>query len=152
MPFGRTWLLWAALLTSGVSVLHVAIVVGGPGWYRIFGAGDRMARLAASGSPIPALITSGIAGLFAISALYAASGAGLIPQLPLLRPTLALSAGAFLLRGVCGIPIVLLVGGPYTSELKARPIFMAVTSLVSSAIGTCYALGVAQYGRPALAP
>ncbi len=149
MPSGRNLLLCGALLTAVLSVLHIAIIVGGPALYRFFGAGDRMARLAARGSPIPAVMTSGIACAIAISSAYAVSGAGLIPQLPLLRPVLVLSAVVFLIRGVGGIPVVLLVGGPYARELPSRPTFMAVTSLVSGAIGACYALGVDQLGRAA---
>ena len=62
MPSGRIWLLSGALLTSAVTALHVAIIVGGPGWYRFFGAGERMAQLAERGSVVPVVVTAGIAG------------------------------------------------------------------------------------------
>jgi len=51
-------LLCAGLLTGAAALLHVAIIVGGPAWYRFFGAGERMARLAARGSAYPTLVTA----------------------------------------------------------------------------------------------
>ena len=152
MPSGRIWLLPGALLTSAVTALHVAIIVGGPGWYRFFGAGERMAQLAERGSGVPVVVTAGIAGCLAIAALYAFSGAGLMPQLPLLRPALVLIAVVYLMRGVCGIPVVLLARGPYAAELRARMPFMITTSLVSCAIGVCYAAGVASLRIAAPSP
>ena len=35
--------------------LHIAIIIGGPEWYRFFGAGERMATLAGQGSLIPTI-------------------------------------------------------------------------------------------------
>lgn len=96
------------------------------------------------------MITSGIASGIAISALYALSGAGLISSLPLLRPALALCAAVYILRGVCGIPVVFLASGPYARELRERTMFMVVTSFVSCAIGACYTLGLVRndYSTP----
>ena len=152
MPTGSAWLLSGALLTSIVSALHLAIIVGGASWYRYFGAGERMARLAERGSAFPALLTIGIAGSLALAALYALSGAGLVPRLPLLREALVVIAGVYLLRGLIGIPLVLLAPGAYATELRARMPFMIVTSLVSCALGVCYAAGVVQLRSAAALP
>lgn len=32
------------------SLLHIAIILGGPDWYRFFGAGEQMAKMTESGS------------------------------------------------------------------------------------------------------
>ena len=59
-------------------MLHLAIIAGGPDWYRFFGAGEGMARMAERGMLKPALITLGIAAILAVWAAYAFAGAGLI--------------------------------------------------------------------------
>src|SRR3712207_9506617 len=102
---GGTWLLRGALLTGAASLLHVAIIVGGPDWYRFFGAGERMARLAARGSSYPAILTAGIAAALAVWALYALSGAGVVRRLPFLRLALALIAAVYLPPRPLGIPV-----------------------------------------------
>ena len=136
-------LLSGVVLTGVASLLHVGIIIGGPAWYRFFGAGEEMARLAASGSSYPAAITAGIAVVLAGWALYGASGAGLIRRLPLLRLALALIAAAYLARGILGIPFVLFVDDPYAHELRARMTFMLVSSAICTYLGICYALGAA---------
>jgi hypothetical protein len=137
-------MLTGGALTGAASLLHVAMIVGGADWYRFFGAGERMARMAARGSPYPALVTAGIAAVLAVWALYALSAAGVIRRLPLLRPALAAIAAVFLARGILGIPLVLLVDDPYLSQLRGRMTFMVVTSLVCVALGLCYAVGAAR--------
>jgi hypothetical protein len=147
MRNGKRWLCSGALLTGAASLLHVAIIFGGPDWYRFFGAGERMARLAARGSFYPTIVTAAIAAVLAVWTLYALSGAGAIRPLPFLRPGLVLIAAVFLARGVLGIPMVLFTNGPYANELKERMTFMAVTSAVCIAVGLCYAAGAARVWR-----
>lgn len=147
MRDGERWLVWGAWLTGAASLLHVGIVFGGPGWYRFFGAGERMARLSARGSVYPTIITAGIALVLGLWALYGLSGAGVIRRLPLLRPALLLVAGVYFARGALGVPLVLFVDGPYTNELKGRMTFMVVSSLVCLFLGFCYASGAARVRR-----
>lgn len=144
MQSGERLLLFAAVVTSIASLLHVAIIVGGPAWYRFFGAGERMARQAAHGSIYASALTAMIAIVLAVWALYALSGAGLIGQLPLLRVALVLIAAVFLARGVLGIPLVLLVEDPYLKELRGRMTFMTVSSAICLALGLSYAIGASQ--------
>ncbi len=134
-------LLAGGVVTGIASLLHVAIIAGGPDWYRFFGAGERMAGQAALGSPYPAITTAGIAAVLALWALYGLSGAGVIRQLPLLRLALVLIAAVYLLRGVLGIPMVLLVDDPYTMQLRAKMTFMVVSSAFYIGLGLCYAIG-----------
>lgn len=138
----RAWpLLMGGAATAAASLLHVGIILGGPAWYRFFGAGERMARMAERGFLYPSIVTASIAAILGGWALYAASGAGLIRRLPGLRVVLALIAAIYLLRGIFGIPAVLLVDDPYTNQLKGRMTFMAVTSAVCIGLGLCYAMG-----------
>ncbi|HEX8570711.1 MAG TPA: hypothetical protein VF699_12435 [Caulobacteraceae bacterium] len=102
------WLLAGGVLTAAAALLHLAIIVGGPDWYRFFGAGEGMARAAERGSPAPALITLGIAAVLAVWAAYAFAGAGLIRRLPLMRTALVIISAIYLLRGLLLFPTLLL--------------------------------------------
>jgi hypothetical protein len=144
MPDGERWLRRGALLTGAASLLHLAIILGGPDWYRFFGAGERMAQLSARGSARPAFVTAAIASVLGLWALYGLSGAGVIRRLPLLRPALALIAGAYFARGLLGVPAVLFAGGQYAEELKGRMTLMVVSSLICLFLGSCYAFGAAR--------
>src|SRR3712207_8305625 len=99
MQNGRRWLLYGGLITGGASLLHLAIIFGGPEWYRFFGAGERMARLAARGSLYPTLVTAGIASVLGLWGLYGLSGAGANRGLALFCLPLVLIAGGSLARG-----------------------------------------------------
>lgn len=152
MRKSRRWLLTGGLLTGIASLLHLAIILGGPEWYRFFGAGERMARMAARGSLYPAVVTAGIAAVLGVWTLYALSGAGVIRRLPFLRLALVLIAAAYLGRGALGIPLVLLADDPYANELKGRMTFMIVTSAICIGLGLCYAVGAAQAWKRAPGP
>ena len=71
-------LLFGGLLSAIAALLHIAIIIGGPQWYRFFGAGEELALMAEKGSWYPAVLTFGIAVVLLLWALYAFSGAGLI--------------------------------------------------------------------------
>ncbi len=144
--WSRRLLLAGGLLTGIAALLHLAIIWGGPAWYRFFGAGERMARFAARGSLYPLIVTSCIAAVLGLWTIYALSGAGIIRRLPQLRLVLMLIAAILLARGLLGIPMVLLVDDPYMQELRARTTFMVVSSAICVGLGLCYALGAAAAG------
>jgi len=70
--------IFAAVLTFIGSLLHIAIIVGGPDWYLTFGAGESMTKLTQSDSIYPAFIGSILVCIFFGWSLYALSGAGII--------------------------------------------------------------------------
>lgn len=122
-------------------------MLGGPSWYRFFGAGERMAQLAVRGSASPAIVTAAIAAILSVWMLYALSGAGVIRRLPFLRLVLLLIATIYLLRGALGIPVVLFVDDPYTRQLRDRMTFMFVSSAISTVLGLWYAVGATGVRR-----
>jgi len=143
------FLIVGGVLSAAASVLHLAVIAGGPDWYRFFGAGERMASLAAGGSWIPTATTLGIASVLAIWAAYAFSGAGLIPRLPLVRTALVLISTIYLLRGLVLVPALIVNGG------AVMP-FVLWSSLIVLVYGLAYAIGTwiawpALTGRPAAA-
>lgn len=131
------WLLLAGTMSAAASLLHLGVIAGGPAWYRFFGAGEGMARLAERGDPKAALITLGIAGVLAVWAAFAFSGAGLIPRLPLLRTGLVVITGIYLLRGLVLIPAIAL--NPQGAA-GITP-FVWWSSLIVLAYGLVHAIG-----------
>ena len=134
---GNRWLIAGGTLSAAAAILHVAIIFGGPDWYRFFGAGEGMARAAEQGSSRPALVTCAIAAVLLAWALYAFSGAGLIRRLPLLRTALVAITAVYLVRALAPLPMLILkpelVGG-----------FAIWSSLVVLAYGLAYAVGTCR--------
>ncbi len=102
----------AACLSAIAAVLHLLIIARGAPWYRLFGAGEAMARAAERGRRYPALVTAAIAAVLGVWCAFALSGAGLIPALPLLRPALVAITAVYLLRGLVLVPVLVLPRRP----------------------------------------
>lgn len=141
------WLIAGGLLSAAAALLHIAVIVGGPDWYRFFGAGEGVARAAERGSWGPALTTLGITTVLAVWSAYAFSGAGLIPRLPLLRTGLVTISVIYLARGLILFPLLALK--PETVDA-----FALWSSLIVLAYGVAYAVGTWRSwnslgGRPA---
>lgn len=130
------WLVAAGVLSALASLLHLAVIAGGPDWYRFFGAGEAMAKAAARGSPMPAIVTLGIAAVLAIWSAYAFAGAGLIPRLPLMRTALVTISAVYLLRGLFLIPAV--AQGLGGQGMNAFAVWSSVIVLI---YGVAYAVG-----------
>lgn len=130
-------LLVGAVLSAIAALLHVGIIVGGPAWYRFFGAGEKLARADAAGSIYPAIITAGIAAVLATWAAYALAGAGLIAPLPWLKLALVVITAVYLLRGLAIVPLLLF------ARPKATP-FLRWSSLICMIYGGVHLAGVAQ--------
>lgn len=131
---GGGWLTLGGLMSAAAALLHIGVIIGGPAWYRFFGAGERMARAAERGSWRPALITLVIAAVLAIWAAYAFAGSGRLPRLPLMRTALVIIAAVYLLRGLILFP-----------ALAFRPAlvtpFLVWSSLIVLTYGLVYAVG-----------
>jgi uncharacterized protein YhhL (DUF1145 family) len=133
----NTALIVAGCLSAIAALLHVAIVVGGPNWYRFFGAGERLAKAAEDGKWYPALVTLGIATVLGLWAAYALSGAGVLQPLPFLKIGLCIITGIYLVRGLAIIPFMIL------AREKATP-FIFWSSIICMLYGVTHLLGLAQ--------
>lgn len=133
-------LLVAAALDAAAAALHVGCIAFGAPWYRFFGAGERMVRLASAGSWRPTLITSGITLVLVVWSLYALSGAGAIRKLPLVRPVLCVVTAIYLVRGVAGLPFLPFAGGRTTA-------FWWWSSVVCLIVGVVHLAGIRQRWR-----
>ncbi|NMX64431.1 hypothetical protein HBO15_13300 [Pseudomonas sp. WS 5111] len=132
----NTALLVAAGLNLLVALMHIGVIVKGPSWYHLFGAGERFVRAAKAGRRFPAVVTSGIALVLAAWSAYALSGAGVIDPLPLLRPALCVITLVYLLRGLLG-PFVLAGTGRSTR-------FIMISSGICVVYGLVHLVGLAQ--------
>lgn len=128
------WLAAGGVLSGAAAILHLAVIAGGPDWYRFFGAGEGMARMAERGMVQPTLITLGIVAILAVWAAYAFAGAGMIRRLPLMRTALVAISAVYLLRGLILAPM-----------LAFRPeridAFAVWSSLIVLLYGIVYAIG-----------
>ncbi len=131
------YLITAAFCSGLAALLHFGCVVFGGDWYRFLGAGEAMAQMAEAGHIYPTLVTSAIALMLLIWAMYALSGAGLIINLPLLRLCLCVIAAIFLLRGLAFVFLMPMFPGNSLT-------FWLVSSAVCLFIGLMYLLGIRQ--------
>lgn len=65
--------------------------------------------MAEAGNPTAALITTGIAAVLMLWAAYAFSAAGALPRMPWPKLAMSVITGIYLLRGIAGIGVALLV-------------------------------------------
>ena len=130
-------LVLAAALDAIAALLHLAVIVGGPAWYRFFGAGERMARLAEARRREPTVITLAIAGVLAIWGAYALSGAGVLQALPWRAPVLCAITAVYLLRGLAIVPALARPPGPATG-------FWIWSSVTCLGFGIVHLTGVVQ--------
>ena len=120
------------------ALLHVAIIMGGPDWYRFFGAGEELASMAEQGSWYPGVLTFGIALVLFIWGLYGFSGAGLLRQrLPFLKASLVIISAIYLLRGLALAPA-------YLVKPELVDTFLIWSSLICLVYGAAYAIGTRQ--------
>jgi hypothetical protein len=131
----NNWLIIGGLLSLAGALIHIGAVIGGPGWYRFFGAGEGIARAAEQGSWVPAAMTLTIAMILSIWAFYAFAGAGIIRRLPLMRTALVLISAIYLARGL----LVLHPSAFNRPDLSSD--FMIWSSLIVLVFGLSYAVG-----------
>ncbi len=133
----NNFLIVGAVLSALASLLHVGCIIFGAPWYRFFGAGEDMARLADAGSITPTVITSGIAAVLLVWALYALSGARVIPPMPLTRIALVMITGIYLVRGLAVLPVAMFMPAQNTA-------FLWWSSLICLGFGVVHAIGLRQ--------
>ncbi len=131
---GSRWLIIGGWLSIAASLLHIGCILGGPDWFRFFGAPEQSIQAYERGDPSLVYMTICIAGILAIWAAYAFSGAGRLPRLPLLRTGLVVISAIYLLRGLALVPLHL-----WKPELTDA--FTVWSSLIVLVYGVAYAVG-----------
>ncbi len=132
---GSRWLVVGGWLSLLASLLHIACMIGGPDWFRFFGAGEPMAQAVERGEWQPYLMTSAIVVVLGLWGAYAFSAAGKIARLPLIRTALVIISLIYLARGCILLPLA--IAKPH---LLADP-FVIWSSLIVAIYGLMYAVG-----------
>ncbi len=123
----------AGLLSLLAAALHIAVVIGGPNWYRFFGAGEAMAVMAEKGSLKPTLITLAITAVLMVWGAYAWSGAGILPNMPHLKWVLPAITAIYLLRGTGGLVAPFVTNHPQIKQNSTA--FWVWSSVICLVIG-----------------
>ena len=132
----------AGSLSFVAALLHICVVIGGPRWYRFFGAGEAIAQLAERKSLKPTIITLGISSILFTWAAYAWSASGYLPSLPFMKFALSAITIIYLTRGAVGFI------APYVSDhplIKQNSIaFWIWSSVVCVVIGLFHLIGLIE--------
>lgn len=99
-----------------------------------------MASMAEQGLLQPTLITLFISVVLAIWGTYAWSGAGILPQFPLLKTALILITLVYLLRGVLGLLAPFISNHPQITQNSLS--FWIWSSIICLAFGLIHLKGV----------
>jgi hypothetical protein len=138
----RPILIAGGVISALISILHVILAVK-PDLYRYVSPDQEsaLAQIAGQGSSLIIIATVVLALIFAIWAIYAFSGAGLIVRLPLLRLALIAIGVIYILRALflpSEINMVLNQGYPFR---------FVVFSTVSLVAGLLYLVGILKLRR-----
>ena len=141
MSKSNQYLIAGGVMSALISLLHIILAVY-PSLYRYIGPGQSaLTQMAEQGSSITTLVSVALAVLFALWAIYAFSGSGLIRPLPFLRFALIAISVIYILRALflpSEINMVLNQGYPF------RFIVFSTISLIT---GLLYLLGIVRQNR-----
>ena len=137
MVLSKRFLIAGGVISILISILHFILAMK-PALYGVIAPGQASAlsQMAEQGSSLTTILSIAIALIFAIWAIYAFSGAGLLRSLPLLRAVLIMVGVIYLLRALflpTEINMVLNEGQPFR---------IVVYSAVSLLAGLLYLIGV----------
>lgn len=140
----RCSLLASGSLCAAGALLHLALPLGGPDWYRFLGAPQGIVAMAEAGLVRPVVSCIVIASILALFASYAFSALGFIRRLPALRVVLGVVGVILSIRAVW-LP-ALAVLNPRTLEYfcgrcNGLNWFVIATSALCLLIGLGYLLG-----------
>lgn len=138
MDLGKNKVLIVGAVCSAFAALaHLGCIAFGADWYRFFGAGEQMAKMAEDGHWYPTVVTLFIAFILIVWSLYALSGARVIFRLPLLRLGLVVISAIYLIRSVAFVSIM-----PMFPDNSLT--FWLISSGITLTIGVLYAIGTFQ--------
>ena len=132
---GGGWLFVGGILSAIAALLHLGCIAFGAAWFRFFGAPEPLIVAYEQGDATLIWMTAAIAVVLAIWAAYAFSGAGKIVRLPLLRTALVAISAIYLARGAFLLPALILAPYPrYEFDLWSSAIVLVYG--VVHAVGT----------------
>ena len=137
MMKSKHFLIAGGMISTLISIMHVLLVLK-PALFVYISAGQEsmLAQLAVQGSSPTTIATVALALIFAVWAIYAFSGAGLIRPLPLLRAALILISVIYLFRALAIFTEINMVMN------QGYPFRFVVFSAISLIAGLFYLFGV----------
>ena len=137
MKQSRIWWVYLAVLIAAAGVIvHVGAVIGGTSWFVFFNAPPSVVASARAGTWLAPVSSFTIAALMGLCGLYAASAAGLVRHMPMLRLGLACMATICVVRALL-LPVLAL------SHPELRNTFEVVSALIWGTAGVGFAVGFA---------
>jgi hypothetical protein len=134
MMIANPFLVIGGVASFMIALAHFALMFK-PSGYRLIGE-DNLAELHEQGSTIPLGITFGTVILFFIGGIYALSGAGLLPPLPLLKSALIFGGVFYLLRS---LPLPMELYKMISENYPRRLVLFSSGALI---LGILYLIGV----------
>ena len=131
------YLIAGAAMSAAAALAHLGCILFGPAWYRFFGAGEKMARMAEAGLWQPIVVTLLITAMLTAWSAYALSGAGVIRELPLLRLALCAITAVYFVRGIAFVWLIPFFPGNSMT-------FWLVSSGICMTIGMTHMVGLLQ--------
>jgi len=135
----------AGSLSFVAALLHICVVIGGPRWYRFFGAGEAIAQLAEIKSLKPTIITLGISAILFTWAAFAWSASGHLPSLPFTKFALSAITIIYLIRGAAGVLAPFVSDHPLIKQNSVA--FWIWSSAVCVMIGLFHLIGLIEVWR-----
>ena len=135
------YLIGGGVISALIAILHVILALE-PSLYRYIRPDQEsvLGQMAEQGSPATVMPTFFLAAVFAIWAIYAFSGAGLLGRLPALRSGLIVIGVIYILRALALIPEIKMVMD------QGYPLQFVVFSTISLAAGLLYLIGILRRG------
>ncbi|WP_339721170.1 hypothetical protein [uncultured Paraglaciecola sp.] len=131
------YLVAAGCLSALAALVHLGCIVFGAPWYRFFGAGEQMAKMAEQGMLKPTIITLFIVVVLSTWSLYAFSAVGMVVRLPFIRLVLIAVTTIYFIRGIVGFYFV-------THPMGRSPEFWVWSSVICLVIGLVHLIGLIQ--------
>ncbi|HET9033903.1 MAG TPA: hypothetical protein VFN25_13495, partial [Dokdonella sp.] len=149
----QLWLFASGLLCAVGALMHLALPLGGPDWYRFVGAPQGLVAMAAAGLARPLIACIAIACVLGVFTSYAFSALGFVRRLPALRPVLCV-IGLILTARAVWLPFLAVTDPHALERLCGRcndlNVFVVATSVLCLFIGAGYLLGAWRPGSNAM--
>ena len=123
----------AGIIALAAAVWHVLCIWGGPGWFAFARAPQLIIDSAKQGTILAPVATLIVAGLMVACAVFAFSAAGLMPEVPLIKPALITSAALCIIRA--------LIASPDFVTSTGLDVWQIVASAVWFYVGVCFVFG-----------
>ena len=127
----------AAILNFIAALIHLAVIFGGPAWYRFFGAGEQLATMAENKSLWPPILTLLITAMLLTWGVYLLAAGQQFPPLPYMYSAVWAITIIYSIRAIYP-----LLAAPWLAFYRTP--FMLWSSLICAAFAVAHWLALSQ--------